>query len=102
MVTLLYVLIILGRANPEDANWNLAQFIDVNVGYMFIIIASCFVKLCRLWKFTGCLYETYYCVRFQVLTAASMMFRAVFWVVLPCKMIVDRPFYTAVQPRRQL
>jgi hypothetical protein len=30
-----------------------------------------------------------YYVRFQVLTAASMMFRAVFWVVLPCKMIVD-------------
>jgi hypothetical protein len=28
-------------------------------------------------------------LRFQVLTAASMMFRAVFWVVLPCKMIVD-------------
>jgi hypothetical protein len=28
-------------------------------------------------------------MRFQVLTAASMMFRAVFWVVLPCKMIVD-------------
>jgi hypothetical protein len=28
-------------------------------------------------------------VRFQVLTAASMMFRAVFWVVLPCRMIVD-------------
>jgi hypothetical protein len=27
-------------------------------------------------------------VRFQVLTAASMMFRAVFWVVLPCKMII--------------
>jgi hypothetical protein len=31
-------------------------------------------------------------VRFQVLTAASMMFRAVFWVVLPCKMIVDQRF----------
>jgi hypothetical protein len=31
-------------------------------------------------------------VRFQVLTAASMMFRAVFWVILPCKMIVDRRF----------
>jgi hypothetical protein len=31
-------------------------------------------------------------VRFQVLSAASMMFRAVFWVVLPCKMIVDRRF----------
>jgi hypothetical protein len=31
------------------------------------------------------------------------MFRAVFWVVLPCKMIVGRQsFYTAVQPRRQL
>jgi hypothetical protein len=30
------------------------------------------------------------------------MFRAVFWVVLPCKMIVDQSFYTAVQPRRQL
>jgi hypothetical protein len=29
-------------------------------------------------------------VRFQVLTAASMMFRIVFWDVLPCKMIVDR------------
>jgi hypothetical protein len=28
-------------------------------------------------------------VRFQVLTAASMMFRIVFWDVLPCKMIVD-------------
>jgi hypothetical protein len=26
-------------------------------------------------------------VRFQVLTAASMMFRAVVWVILPCKMI---------------
>jgi hypothetical protein len=31
-------------------------------------------------------------MRFQVLTAASMMFRVVFWVVLPCKMIVDRRF----------
>jgi hypothetical protein len=30
-------------------------------------------------------------VRFHVLTAASMMFRAVFWVILPCRMIVDRP-----------
>jgi hypothetical protein len=29
-------------------------------------------------------------VRFQVLTAASMMFRIVFWDVLPCKIIVDR------------
>jgi hypothetical protein len=29
-------------------------------------------------------------VRFQVLTGASMMFRIVFWDVLPCKMIVDR------------
>jgi hypothetical protein len=28
-------------------------------------------------------------VRFQVLTAASMMFRAIFWVLLPCRMIVD-------------
>jgi hypothetical protein len=27
-------------------------------------------------------------VRFQVLTAASMMFRVVFWDILPCKMIV--------------
>jgi hypothetical protein len=44
-------------------------------------------------------------VRFQVLTAASVMFRVVFWVILPCKMIVDRrfrgayclqSFYTAV------
>jgi hypothetical protein len=31
-------------------------------------------------------------VRFQVLTATSMMFRVVFWVILPCKMIVDRRF----------
>jgi hypothetical protein len=36
-------------------------------------------------------------VRFQVLTAASMMFRAVFWVVLP-----RQSFYPPVQPRRQL
>jgi hypothetical protein len=31
-------------------------------------------------------------VRFQVLTAASMKFRFVFWDVLPCKMTVDRRF----------
>jgi hypothetical protein len=31
-------------------------------------------------------------VRFKVLTAASMMFRVVFWVILPCKIIVDRRF----------
>jgi hypothetical protein len=31
-------------------------------------------------------------VRFQVLTAASMMFRIVFWDILPCKMIVDNLF----------
>jgi hypothetical protein len=38
-----------------------------------------------------------YCphVRFKVLTAASMMFRAVFWVILPCKMTVDRRFIGA-------
>jgi hypothetical protein len=29
-------------------------------------------------------------VRFQVLTAASLKFRFVFWDVLPCKIIVDR------------
>jgi hypothetical protein len=31
-------------------------------------------------------------MRFQVLTAASMMFRVIFWDILPCKMIVDRRF----------
>jgi hypothetical protein len=31
-------------------------------------------------------------VRFQVLTAASMMFRVVFWNILPCKIIVDRRY----------
>jgi hypothetical protein len=31
-------------------------------------------------------------VRFQVLTAASMMFRIVFWDVLQCKIIVDNYF----------
>jgi hypothetical protein len=47
-------------------------------------------------------------VRVQVLTAASMMFRIVFWDVLPCKIIVDRDVLlckiivdTAVHPRRQ-
>jgi hypothetical protein len=33
-----------------------------------------------------------HCVRFQVLTAASMKFTFVFWDVLPCKLIVDRRF----------
>jgi hypothetical protein len=33
-----------------------------------------------------------YCVRFQVLTVASMKFRIVFWDVLPCKIIVDQRF----------
>jgi hypothetical protein len=37
-------------------------------------------------------------VRFQVLTAASMMFWAVFWVVLPCKMIVDNHFTRQYNP----
>jgi hypothetical protein len=46
-------------------------------------------------------------VRFQVLTAASMMFRIVFWDVLPCKIIVDLRFRGAYclhhpwHPRRQ-
>jgi hypothetical protein len=40
-------------------------------------------------------------VRFQVLTAASMMFRAVFWVILPCEMIVDRRFRGAYCLHRQ-
>jgi hypothetical protein len=31
----------------------------------------------------------YMIVRFQVITAASMKFRIVFWDVLPCKIIVD-------------
>jgi hypothetical protein len=31
-------------------------------------------------------------VRFQVHTAANMMFRVVFWDILPGKMIVDRRF----------
>jgi hypothetical protein len=31
-------------------------------------------------------------MRFQVLTAASMKFRFVFWDVLPCKIIVNRRF----------
>jgi hypothetical protein len=31
-------------------------------------------------------------VRFQVLTAASMKFRFVFWDVMPCKIIVGRRF----------
>jgi hypothetical protein len=31
-------------------------------------------------------------VRFQVLKAASMKFKIVFWDVLPCKIIVDRRF----------
>jgi hypothetical protein len=36
--------------------------------------------------------NTEFWVRFQVLTVASMMFRVVFWDILPCKMIVDRRF----------
>jgi hypothetical protein len=80
---------------------------------------------------TGILRSQISLLRFQVLTAASMKFRIVFWDVLPCKIIVDRRFrgtcclhhqrwvipddwgstylwnvgwqlfYTAVHPRRQ-
>jgi hypothetical protein len=32
--------------------------------------------------------QSFYVVRFQVHTAAGMMFRIVFWDILPCKMIV--------------
>jgi hypothetical protein len=39
----------------------------------------------------GC-YKQRFPVRFQVLTAASMVFRIVFWNMLPCKIIVDRRF----------
>jgi hypothetical protein len=35
-------------------------------------------------------------VRFQVLTTASMMFRVVFWDILPCKIIVDQVVGTSV------
>jgi hypothetical protein len=35
-------------------------------------------------------FQRTYSLRFQVLTAASMMFRVVFWDILPCKMIVDK------------
>jgi hypothetical protein len=38
------------------------------------------------------LMNMFWIVRFQVLTAASMKFRIVFWDVLPCKIIVDRRF----------
>jgi hypothetical protein len=41
-------------------------------------------------------YQFTYHLRFQVLTAVSMMFRIVFWDVLPSTI-----FYTAVHPRRQ-
>jgi hypothetical protein len=48
-------------------------------------------------------------LRFQVLTAASMMFRAVFWVLIPDDggsthlwNVGRQLFYTAVYPRRQL
>jgi len=37
-------------------------------------------------------FKVVYYLRFQVLTAASMMFRIVFWDVLPCKIIVDHYF----------
>jgi hypothetical protein len=37
-------------------------------------------------------------VRFQVLTAASMKFRIVFWDVLPCKIIVGRSFQRYILP----
>jgi hypothetical protein len=40
-------------------------------------------------------------MRFQVLTAASMMFRVVFWDILPCKMIVDRRFRGAYYRHHQ-
>jgi hypothetical protein len=36
--------------------------------------------------------EKFNFVRFQVLTAAIMMFRIVFWDILPCKIIVVRRF----------
>jgi hypothetical protein len=44
------------------------------------------VRFRRQTKVTHILWE------FQVLTAASMKFRLVFWDVLPCKLIVDRRF----------
>jgi hypothetical protein len=36
-------------------------------------------------------------LRFQVLSAASMMFRVVFWDVLPCRMIVSSMIMEAVR-----
>jgi hypothetical protein len=44
------------------------------------------------WRRRECVSPKRWCVRFQVLTAASMMFRIVFWDVLPCKIIVDNHF----------
>jgi hypothetical protein len=41
---------------------------------------------CKLWRVR----RVIKLVRFQVLTAASMMFRAVFWDILPCKIVYRR------------
>jgi hypothetical protein len=37
-------------------------------------------------------------VRYQVLTATSMMFRVVLWIILPCKMIIDNHFTRQYNP----
>jgi hypothetical protein len=54
---------------------------------------SSYTESRKIKLYTALKVATFYdTVRFQVLTAASMKLRFVFWDVLPCKIIVDRRF----------
>jgi hypothetical protein len=61
----------------------LLNFRDCN--FMFVLYVCSRRKNVRRQGHQKTVYE---CVRFQVLMAASMMFRIVFWDVLPCKMMI--------------
>jgi hypothetical protein len=57
-------------------------------GFASVLQATCSRKLDSTQHLDQLMASLVEPVRFQVLTAASMMFRAVFWVILPCKIIV--------------
>jgi hypothetical protein len=59
--------------------------------YMCVCVCAC-VRACVQSFPTLSLCSPAQHVRFQVLTAASMKFRFVFWDILPCKITVDRRF----------
>jgi hypothetical protein len=80
------------RIIPQIKPWEL-PFTPFPINrYVVWVIEKVSLIFYKLINNTFSVLKLYEYMRFQVLTAASMKFRIVFWDVLPCKKIVGRRF----------